>query len=382
MKKKLAVISVISDIYTDQRVLRAARTLEEMGYDIYLIGRKKQLNSLMNNHIPFQTIHIDPVFQKNVLMYAFFNILLFIKVLKIIVCNRKKDVLLYANDLDTLLPNFIISKIFQLPLVYDTHEIFTEVPELQNKTIKKKIWETLEKCIVPKLNFVITVNKSIAEWYRKKYPTSFYVVRNISDQIKSQKIKTKKELNLPEHKKIIILQGTGINIHRGAEELVQSMQYLSSEYLLLIIGGGDVIQTLKEMTNSLKITEKIIFKDRLPAEELYHYTCHAHLGISIDKPNNLNYLYSLPNKIFSYIHAHIPILASRLPEIEQIINQYQIGTFIDNHEPKHIAIKIEEALNHPEYNLWKANTYKAESELNWETEKHKLKTIIQKYINH
>jgi len=382
MKQKVCLISVISDVYTDQRVLRTANTLLELNFSVHIIGRKIKEKTIPSKiKYPYQIYHINPIFRKSVLMYACFNIMLLCKLIFLVVKNRKKFILLYSNDLDTLLPNYIISKIFQLKLIYDSHELFTEVPELQGKSIKKKIWETIEKIILPKLPFAITVNESIAQWYQKKYPTKFYVIRNISIPISVNKIKTREELGLPPDKKVIILQGTGINIHRGAEELVQAMQFLDDSYCLLIIGGGDVINILHQMTKDLKISHKIIFKNRMPADELYHYTCNSDLGISIDKPNNLNYLYSLPNKIFSYIQAHIPILSSKLPEIEKIITHFNIGNFIENHQPEHIAEKIKESIHHKDYQLWKQNTYIAEKELSWEKEKQTLKEIIIRHFN-
>ncbi len=382
MPKYICVISVISDVYTDQRVLRTAAAIAELNYDIHIIGRTVKQTSMFDTSLPCSIQHIYPWFKKGLGMYLFFNIVLFLRLFYFVLKNRKHKILLYANDLDTLLPNYFVSKLFHLSMIYDSHELFTEVPELQNKPLKKKIWEYVERYVIPKLPFAITVNESISTIFEKKYRTPFYFVLNVSFPIKVSDIKNRADLNLPESKKILILQGTGINIHRGAEELIQAMQFLDDNYLLLIIGGGDVIYTLKNMTKKLNLNEKVFFYERMSADELYHYTCNADIGISIDKPNNLNYLYSLPNKIFSYIHAHIPILASYLPEIEKIILRHNIGTFIEHHEPKHIAEKIQEALSHSEYKEWKQNTYKASEEYNWTKEKEKLKNIIQKYINH
>ncbi len=317
MKPQIAIISVISDVYTDQRVLRTAGVLKELNCEVLIIGRRVT-SCIPHIQTNYTIYHLQTIFKKTAFMYAVFNFLLLCKLFFLVVKYRKKHILLYANDLDTLLPNYIVSKIFSLPLVYDSHEIFTEVPELQHKPFRKKIWKSIEKTIIPKLPFAITVNESIAEYYQSQYRIPFYAIRNISAQIRVEKLKSRSELHLPDSKKIIIIQGTGINIHRGAEELVEAMQYLNDDYLLLIVGGGDVVNTLKKQTAELNLHQKILFKDRMPPEELYHYTCAADLGISIDKPNNLNYLYSLPNKIFSYIHAHIPILSSRLPEIEKI----------------------------------------------------------------
>ena len=311
------------------------------------------------------------LFRSGPLFYLFFNIRLFFLLL-----TKNADVLI-ANDLDTLLPNYLVSKWKGIKLIYDSHEIFTEVPELQNEKFKKKVWETIERWIVPKLKYCITVNKSIADFFYAKYGTRFHVIRNIPDQqFTTEKIKSRKELNLPEEKKIIILQGSGINVERGAEELVSGMQFLSDEYLLLIIGGGDVISKLKKMSAHFNLSNKIFFMDKLSPKQLFHYTSNSDLGVTLDKDTNLNYRFSLPNKIFDYINAGVPVLASTLPEIENLILKFNIGAFIYNHQPEHIASKIKETITSTEYRIWKDNTNEAKKINNWSNEKKEWDKII------
>jgi len=151
---------------------------------------------------------------------------------------------------------------------------------------------------------------------------------------------------------------------------------LSDEYLLLIIGSGDVIHQLKANALKFNLKDKIKFIDKIPATELRHYTINADLGVTIDKDTNMNYHFSLPNKVFDYLHAGIPILATRLPEIENIVKTYQVGTFIENHDPKHIAERIHEFLSSAKYLNSKANTKLAASENNWKTERRKLEQLI------
>lgn len=382
-KQPVCIVSVISDVYTDQRVWRTVSGLNELGYYTVIIGRQAThpKKYSFSDTVFYSVKHLNPLFSKGIGMYIFFNVLLFFHLFYLVFKHKKQKIVLYANDLDTLMPNYLIARLFGLPLVYDSHELFTEVPELQERKIKKRIWECVEKWIVPKLPGAITVSESIAKWYSEKYQVPFYVVRNISANVSPPHLKSRAELDLPESKKIIILQGTGINIQRGAKELVESMQYFNEDYLLLIIGGGDVIETLRKMVYSMHLENRVYIKNRMPANELYPYTANAQLGISIDKPTNLNYLYSLPNKLFSYINAHIPVLASPLPEVKKIIEQYEIGMCIENHSPEHIAEKIAEALNNPQYAVWKANTYRAAQDLNWEKEKEKFKSILQKHFN-
>lgn len=361
-------MSVINDLVTDNRVKKTCFVLVDAGYDVRLIGRRLPGSPPLPDW-PFQMKRMSMVFRKGPLFYLFFNLRLFLFLLV-----TRAD-LFYANDLDTLGPNFLVSTLKRVPLIYDSHELFCEVPELQQNTVKKKIWARLESAIVPKLKHCITVNGSIAAFFEKKYGTRFHVVRNISERIVPDHIKTRKELDLPEDKKIIILQGAGINIDRGAEELIKAME-LVSDAELLIIGGGDVWPALKKLVETLSLKNKVRLIDKVSKPELIQYTRNADLGISIDKNTNLNYYYSLPNKIFDYIDAGLPIVASRLPEIEAIISKYKIGTFIDSHDPLHIAAMITSTLNSPELPEMRRNTVAANHDLSWSKEKETLIRVI------
>ena len=368
--KKIAFVSVINDLVTDNRVNKTCMALIECGYDVTLVGRKLS-NSLPIPNWTFKTIRLKMIFKKGPVFYFFFNLRLFF------VGLINKTDLFYANDLDTLAPMFLLSKLKKKPLIYDSHELFCEVPELKASRIKKSIWQKLEGYIIPKLKTCITVNDSIAKIYEAKYNVPFHIIRNISDFDQSFIPKSRVQLSLPEDKKIILLQGAGINVDRGAEELIDAMEFVQNA-VLYIIGSGDVWENLKQKVSFNKsIQNKVVLINKLPKSELINYTFNADLGLSIDKNTNLNYLYSLPNKIFDYIQAEIPILASRLPEIENIILQYKIGDFIDDHNPKTIANKLNEMLYSQQLSSYKKYLAIAKKEITWKSEKEKLLTIIK-----
>lgn len=361
-------MSVINDLATDQRVLRTCSVLNEHGFEVILFGRELK-NSASVSHLPYKTKRIKMFFTKGPLFYFFFNFRLYFYLI-----FTKTDAL-FANDLDTLWANWCASQFKKTPLIYDSHEIFCEVPELQNTPLKKRIWERLENSIVPKLKHCITVNQSIADFFKKKYNTDFSVVRNIPQQSTDFQLKSKHELGIPSGKKILILQGAGINIDRGAEELIEAMTFVNAH--LFIIGGGDVFPHLKKMAGDLNLGDKITIKDKMPKADLLHYTYNADIGISIDKDTNLNYHFSLPNKVFDYIQSGIPVLSSNLPEIKNLVTRYNIGSVIDNHNPKHIADRINFMLNSADYKTWKNNTAKAAAENSWEAEKKHLSAILE-----
>ncbi|MCC6369775.1 MAG: glycosyltransferase [Bacteroidia bacterium] len=372
--KKIALVSVINDLVTDNRVNRNCTALVESGYDVLLTGRALPNSLQIPINWPFKAHRMKLLFKKGPAFYLFFNVRLFWFLL------FKKADLLFANDLDTLLPNYLVSKIKGIPLIYDSHELFCEVPELQKTPFKRKIWMRLENWIVPQLKNCITVNQSIAGIFEKQYAIKFVAVRNISEAPKQFVPKLKAELGLPLDKHMVLLQGAGINVDRGAEELIDAMTYIDNA-VLYIVGGGDVWPVLQSKIEAKQLKDKVILINKIPKSELLHYTFNADLGLSIDKDNNPNYHFSLPNKIFDYLQAGVPILASRLPEIENVINTYGTGDFITNHEPASIAVKIKEMLLPQNQARYRLNMQKANEALNWNAEKIKLMEVIARVKN-
>mgnify|MGYP000256068857 CR=1 FL=1 len=238
--KNRIYVSVSNDLFSDMRVDKVCNTLVSIGFDVHLVGRKLP-NSLPLSPRNYKTKRLKLLFKKGALFYAELNFRLFWYLL------FKKHSVLLANDLDTLLANKWVSKIKSSHLVYDSHEYFTEVPELIEGSFAKNTWLRIEKMIFPKLERVYTVCDSIADIYSNKYKVDVKVVRNIPKKRKINNYKTRSELGLPKSKKILLLQGAGINLDRGAEEMVEAMNYLPDNYLFVIIGGGDVFEKLKEI---------------------------------------------------------------------------------------------------------------------------------------
>ena len=137
------------------------------------------------------------------------------------------------------------------------------------------------------------------------------------------------------------------------------------------------MQILQNLVHKYQLQDRIIFKPRMPYGEMMKYTAASDLGLTLDKGDNLNYKFSLPNKIFDYIHAGIPILSSRLPELERIVSKYNIGTFIESHDPVHIAETMKNVFSeNNRLELWKKNLQLAAAQLNWEEEEKKFPDII------
>jgi glycosyltransferase involved in cell wall biosynthesis len=359
-KRPRVIVSVTNDLYTDQRVHKVCTFLQSQGYDVLLVGR------LRKNSLPlereYRTKRMRLLVEKGPLFYAAFSFRLFLFLL-----FKRADILV-ANDLDTLLPNFMIHRLKRVQLVYDTHEYFTEVPELVSRPKVQAIWEKIEAFIFPKLDQIYTVNASIANRYETKYGKKLSVVRNISPRWKHENLKSKSALGIPENKFILIFQGAGINIERGAEEAVQAMQYLD-DCVLLFVGDGDVIPALKTLVATLNLTQKVLFIGKKPYAEMMQFTYYSDLGLTLDKDTNINYRFSLPNKVFDYLHTGTPILASDLIEVRKIVLENEIGALITSHNPLDLANDIRKIKeNVAQLSRWRANCVTASEHLSWENE--------------
>ena len=327
-----------------------------MGFEVLLAGRKLPKSLSVENR-SYKVKRFSLIFYKGPQFYAAYNFRLFLFLL-----FSKFDLLL-ANDLDTLPANFLASKIKSKPLVYDSHEYFTEVPELIDRPKVKKVWEWLESRMLPKIKSAYTVCKSIAEIYRTKYGTPFKVVRNIP-VLSHLTFKNKRSEN---SEKIILYQGA-VNIGRGLKQAILAMHYVENAKLI-IAGDGDIKADLESFTIKENLQNKINFTGRLSIEELSDLTPKADLGLSIEEDLGLNYRFALPNKLFDYIQAQVPVLISNLPEMSAIVEKYKIGEITESLEPQFLATKITDALNNQEKRkVWIKNLPFAANELNWEKE--------------
>ncbi len=350
-----------------------AETVSSLNCDVKIIGRKKG-NCCNTDQVKFTTKRFRMIFKRGFLFYMFFNIRLFFYLL------LTRSDLLVANDLDTLLPNFLVSKLRRIPLVYDSHEYFTEVPEIQNRPIVKWVWKLIEKSIFPGLKYVMTVSDSIADRYKIEYGLRPITVRNCSRKSDNIIPVSKKEIGIPDDHLLLVFQGTGINISRGGEELVDAI-FRTERFILLIIGSGDALPDLKSKVSELNIGERVRFIDRLPWDEVMRYTRAADIGLSLDKNTNLNYQFSLPNKLFDYIGAGIPVIVSDLPEVKKIVTLYHCGITISEVSAEKISEALMELLYRPDtLSFLKENAKVAAKNLNWEIESEIVKELYKEVL--
>jgi len=362
-----SIISTVSnDICTDNRVHKIAMTLLANGYKITVVGRKLKHSKDLSDR-PYKTKRFKLLFNKGPLFYLNLNLRLFIYLMQ-----SKEDIIL-SNDLDTLPACRSAASLRKKKLVYDSHELFPEVPELVNRPLVKKIWLYLERKLIKKIDLGLTVSPSIAEYYMNAYSITFEVIKNLSKFRFDYEFE---DIQKNTDNKIIIYQGA-LNIGRGIELAIQSMSFIDNA-TLIIAGSGDIEQKLKSLAKKMNIEKKVRFTGRLAFEELWQYTRNADLGVSLEEDMGLNYRYALPNKLFDYIQARLPVIVSDLPEMKKIIDKYKIGEILIQRSPENLANIISQMLNnYISDGKYTSNLALAARELCWEKEEEKLRILFK-----
>ncbi|WP_299059681.1 glycosyltransferase [uncultured Polaribacter sp.] len=361
MKKKNKIfVAVTNDVSTDYRVHKICNYLVNKGFEVLVYGR------VLPNTIPvkraYKIVRKKHFFNNNFLFYAEYNIRLFLFLL------TKNFNHIISNDLDTLPACFFASKLKNTDLVYDSHELFSEGPELQGRKFVQNFWRKLEDYFLPKIKKAYTVSQSIAEFYDEKYNNKMGVIRNVplkNDHFLSEKV------SFPTEKRTILYQGI-LNPGRGIKPMVKALKFIEN-LDLIIIGYGKVEQELRDFVAKEKMETRVHFLGRIDRHQLINYTKLATLGMVLEEPLGLSFTYSLPNKLFDYIHAEIPIIAGNMPEISRIINNYKVGVMVDDYSPEKIAEKINKTLE--DEMLLKSireNQKTTKEILCWETESKKL----------
>ena len=220
---------------------------------------------------------------------------------------------------------------------------------------------------MPRASAAYTVCQSLADIYSVKYNRQFSVVRNVPYALP-------KSENAPVGK-VIMYQGA-LNVGRGIEMMISAMQYLP-DCELWIAGSGGVENDLRQLAAEQKSGGKIVFLGRLSPDELRSKTQLAAVGLSIEEDLGQNYHYALPNKLFDYIQARVPVVVSCLPEMQRIIDSYGVGEVLTERTPEGLAALIQKVAN--QRAAYAAKLDVAALELNWENESKALIEIYNRF---
>ena len=357
-KKKKIYFCVTNDLRFDQRLTRMGKSVKDMGTDVVLVGRRPTKDSVLDIELPHSRLRC--FFKNGPALYIEYNLKLFVLLL-----TRKWDVVV-ANDADTLMACGLAAYLRRKSLVYDSHELFTEVPELKGKYFKRWIWHMIQRIWVPSSKLAITVGPKLAVRLSDMYHKKFHFIRNVPSL---------KKVEGGNQSHVLLYQGT-LNVKRGIEEVILALEKLE-QWKFWIVGTGPLERELKQMVIDLGLNERVTFYGGVSPDQLHPLTCTATVGINILHGDSLNYYFSLANKFFDYVQAEIPSICMSFPEYQSLNDTHEVAVLIDKCEVDSVINAVRDLENEELVESLSSNCRLAKKDWNWEKEELLLKEIYQ-----
>ena len=404
---KKTVLAVSNDFVLDMRIYREATSLAKAGYEVVVVGIKRKGDRLPKEERVegFRVVRVEVPNESSGWVYAIERVRQICQIARFgkpffdrfyeKLVKEKADIY-HANDTDTLLPCYKAKQQNNAKLVYDVHDLYGDVmSDIINYYWKKKMfikWASLffarenfkqiEKKYIKKADKIITVNKSLARLLLKKYrlaeePTVIGNYPNFRTVLTRGLIRTK--LGIDDNKKIILFHGS-INIGRGLEEVVSIWPEMPKEFILVMLGEGSAVSVLRNLAKSKDLLDKtVFFLPSVTKGKIFNWVASADVGIIPFRCNNLNNYYSTPNKLFEYLLAGIPVLASNLPEISKVVKENKVGETFDPEDPRDLIRATKEIFSgKTKYKKMRENAFKVVKEkYNWGFEEKKLLSLYQ-----
>ncbi len=363
MKHYDHIFIVTNDLTNERRVKRIINVIINHNRSVLLIGRElKTSKPLVNDG--FEQHRMKCWFTRGPLFYMEFYLRTTVLILR-----RFSTDHITCNDLDTILIGRTLKLFRDFKLYLDCHEWFEEVPELNNKTLKRGIWKWIAKRCMPTTDARYTVNSMIAKEMGQAYKCEFEVVRNISPTIDKINWKLKEK---PDLFRLVYL-GV-LNKGRGLEQLIASMEQLD-QVELDIIGDGDITDQLREQLANSPVSDRIKMHGSLKPEQFIPIFQRSHVGINLLLSTSKSYYYSSANKLHDYINHGLMVLTMNYPYYTELSKSHDSIILIDKLDTQLISQAINGMISTYELKIIETNRETYLANYNWEKEVLRIRDI-------
>lgn len=293
--------------------------------------------------------------------------------------QQKADVVV-AHDLPMLAVGRILSEEFDAHLVYDSHELYSEQEFSRGQ---RASWAQVERRHIHACERVITVNPSIARELEARYGLAEVAVIHNAERIKVQGERSwylHEHFGIPREHRVLLFQG-GFSAGRNLLELVEAMALLPhSGVHLVLLGDGQLAGALQRLVERKGMTSRVHLHPAVAQARLLEVTAAADAGVIPYQAICLNNYYCTPNKLFEFIAAGLPILASDLPELRRLVAGNQIGCVGNLATPRAMADMIEAFFaDEQRIQHWRDQLAVVRLELSWQQEGERLKQIYKAF---
>jgi glycosyltransferase involved in cell wall biosynthesis len=359
-QRSRVILCVTNDLSFDQRLHKVCLSLQRAGYSPTLVGLRWSDTPQLSERT-YETVRLRMRFRKGPLFYAESNLLFLVYLL------RSAPDRITANDLDTLLPCRIAAWLMGVPLVYDAHEFFTEMPSLIGRPLTRWVWLSLERLLYPGIRAIMTVHEGIAALYQASYPST-----PLPTVVPNLPLARPAPNPLPNREARLLLYQGALQHGRGIELALHALAQLP-DVRLRVVGGDSHRPALEALAAQLGVSERVQWLGWVPFERLAALAMEASLGLSLEQAIGQSVTNSAPNKLYDYLQARLPIVVAPRPVHKDLVKRYGCGRVLKADTAEALATAISELLdNSTAYDAAQAGTERAAQELVWEAAEPRL----------
>jgi len=290
--------------------------------------------------------------------------------------------IMHAHDLDTLSVGVDVARTLDIPVIYDSHEIASQ--RNHHSARRKRHSFDLEKPLIDQVDRIIMVSQGCADYTSEIYNIAAPdVIMNCPDlpdkPLEARDLRV--VLNIPKSDFLVVHQGS-LQRNRGIEETIQAVRDIP-DCTLVIIGFGQHRPALEQYVTDMKLDHKVKFFGPVPSTELVEWTASADIGIATIIGKSKSYLYSMPNKLFEYVMAGIPVIASDYPDMGTFVKNNGIGLICNPESANEIRSSILKLRDDDDLrNRCAQRSRDARNTFNWQTEQEKLLSLYNELLAH
>ncbi len=365
---KKICIAFLGNPFHDSRITNLKKSLEENNCTVRIIGFDWTTPNFKTYRDDDTVVYKLNKNKFSIWFYASFKILLLKELFK-----TKADIYfaeeIYSLSLVKFRTLFGRGKIY-----YNSRELYAFLGGLRKRKILQKIFTTLEKIFIKRVDLVLTTGELDSEFLHDFYGiNNTLVIRNIPKlQEPTAKVDLIEKLKLDQKTKILLYQGVLID-GRGIELIINQLNRIENSVLVLL-GDGERKERWQKLAEQKGVKERVFFMGTIPQENLINYTAAADIGVCLIENISVSYYHALPNKLFEYIMAGLPVISSALPQMKKIVQNYQVGEVVDIEENQNVVPIINKMLaDENKLSEFRKNCKTAARELNWDVEFEKVK---------
>ena len=281
----------------------------------------------------------------------------------------KKISIINVHTVDLLPLGALLKSFFGAQLVYDAHELETETNGLSG--LRKKIYQWIESRFIKQVDLTIVVSESIADWYARRYSISRpVVVLNSPNRyaLNESKDYFRKKFNIPTNTKILLYQGMFAK-GRGIELVIDAIRNRKKSDIAVVFMGRGVLQST--IIDAVSANCGIYFQAAVPPSELLDYTRCADYGISIIENTCLSYYYCMPNKLFEFLAAGLPVVVSNMLEMSKLVQENGIGVVVAENTVDSLNVAIDSIIANDTQDL-RSRVIRTANGHSWELQEKKM----------